>query len=899
MHAGSCASAHIEQDVMQSSLPRLIRQISVDDIGQGSESIRILAIKWLPTGAAAQSVSETGKLQHDSKDHASSDRKVPGEGEVQQDTDPYSNDAKDPVDTAQHDQRSEKEQEGENIAEGMEAEEGDFVNLEVAFAYRSRSASKRFRDKAKNAHIYMALYLPAGIKLPVWAELRGMVGIMRLRLQLTPDPPFFALCTLTFLGQPKVEVSCMPLTRKGVNILDLPVISHFVQSSIDAAIAEYVAPKSKTINLKDMIIGDDFKKDTNARGVLVVKIICAYDFKEGDGGWGPLKEGSADPYVSIGWAKFGKPVWSTRVIESDMKPYWEETAFVLVTPEELNVEERLRVQLWDSDRTTADDDLGRIEIDLKQIMRDPTTNGKIQESRIDGFTALSKDEKMPGKLEWSIGYFPKTPITESQLKQQTIDPDIRTKDELEQKVDKESSRKLREARHDETKEISQQKAQTFKERQDEMICSAPPPADRPSGVFSIQIHQITGLEYEKINKRQASKVEDDNDEVERDDDLPSAYCTVIINHQKVFKTRTKPKNSKPFFNAGTERFIRDWTTSEVVVSVRDARIHEDDALLGVVYLPLKQLFASRSQTVEIYPMAGGIGFGRIRISTVFRSVQTQLPHELLGWEYGTLVVSPDVRIEDDHLPSELQRTHLKLRCSLASGKMHAVENGEWMSKNKEPLHLAVRKRYASNLIVEFRSHALMLEKEKTRAFGVLWLKDIPDEKEQEITLPVWKGRLERAEKCCIEECGEKIATIRMKVKFYSGLSGYHLKFARKDPSLEDVMEVLDATRDSNETGDAVDESIHDLSDSSDDEGERSNTHEAKQTKKTEKKDTEEETLENSGERGPISQVEDYKRHSHQLHRRNRGLMQWKVRYPAHIFPAVDLDFLFYHWTFPS
>ncbi|KAI9668177.1 MAG: hypothetical protein M1821_000997 [Bathelium mastoideum] len=864
------------EDVMQASLPRFIRMCSVDDIGQGSEAIRVLGIRWLPTGAAAHSVSEDGHIEDNSKDRKKSDRVVPGEGEVEQDADPSLNNEKDGEEREQHDQRKAKQQEGENVAEGMEAEEGDFVNLEVAFAYRSRSASKRFRDKVKNAHLYMALYLPARIKVPVWVELRGIVGTVRVRLQLTPDPPFFALCTLTFLGQPKVEVSCMPLTRKGVNVLDLPVISNFVQSAIDAAIAEYVAPKSITLDLQSMIVGDDFKKDTNARGVLVVRIIRGYDFKEGDSSLGPLKAGSADPYVSVGWAKFGKPVWSTRVIESEMKPFWEETAFVLVTPEELNVDERLRVQLWDSDRTTADDDLGRIEVDLKQIMQDPATNGKMQESRVDGFTALSKDEAMPGKLEWSIGYFSKVPILDDQLQQQTVDPEIRTLDQLKEKVDEESNRKLREAKHDETSEISQQKAQGFKQREDEMICSAPPPRDYPSGVLSIHIHQITGLEYEKINKRQASQAEDEHDEVEQGDDLPSAYCTVIINHQKVFKTRTKPKNAKPFYNAGTERFIRDWTTTDVVVAVRDARLHEVDALLGVVSLPLRHLFAAHSQRVDVYPIAGGIGFGRMRISAVFRAVRTQLPPTLLGWEYGTLVVGSEVHIGEETLPRELQRMHLRLRCSLAKGKMHAAADGKWTSKGDEPLHLAVRKRYAANLVVEFRTHKHITDKDKTQAFCVLWLKDIPDDEEKEIMLPVWKGDLARAEKCCMEECGERLGTVKIKVKFCSGLSGYHVKYARKDPSLEDVMEVLDASRDNSEADDESGEVANHTSDSSDDEEGESNKHESLHTKQEKKKDGEEEKLETSGERGPFSQIQDYRKHRHQLHRRNRGLMQWKV-----------------------
>lgn len=299
------------------------------------------------------------------------------------------------------------------------------------------------------------------------------MGIMRVRLQLTPDPPFFALCTLTFLGQPKVDLSCVPLTQKGLNIMNVPLISRFVQSAVDAAMAEYVAPRSLTLDLRDMLVGDDFKKDTNARGVLVVHVKRAFDFKQGDVGLGFLRGGSTDPYVSVGWAKFGKPLWSTRVIASEMTPFWNETAFILVCPEQLNVDERLRVQLWDSDRSTADDDLGRIELDLKELMRDPHSNGKMWH-RQDDLKALKAGERMPGKLEWSVGYLSKTGILDSQLAQQTVDTSIRTVKQLKKKVHEQSTSKLREAKKDETHEIDQQKAQDFKVMLNQIALKSPP-----------------------------------------------------------------------------------------------------------------------------------------------------------------------------------------------------------------------------------------------------------------------------------------------------------------------------------------------------------------------------------------------------------------------------------------
>ena len=873
--------ADMLEDVMQASLPRLVRMVSVDDIGQGSESLRILGVRWLPTGAAARSVNSDGKLKKAEDGGHKSDRTVPGEGEVEN------------TDKKDQEGAGDDEQPGEQVAEGMEAEEGDFVNLEVAFVYRARTTSKSFQDRTKDMHLYLAFYLPGNIKLPVWVDLRGIVGTMRLRLQLAPDPPFFALCTLTFLGQPKVDLSCIPLSRKGLNLMDVPLISNFVQSAVDAAMAEYVAPKSLTLDLKDMLAGDDFKKDTIARGVLVVNIKRGFDFKEGDTGIPLIKDGSADPYVSVGWAKFGKPVFSTRVLMSEMEPVWNETAYILVTPEELNVDERLRVQLWDADRMTADDDLGRIEVDLKQIMKGKETNGKMK-SRTDGFRALKAGEDMPGKLEWSVGYFSKTRLQDCQLKKQTFDTDVRSMDELKKKVDEISTNKLRETmikgsqKKRDKDELEQQKAQELKSREDQMMITSPPPDEYPSGIFSIQIHQITGLELEKINKNKAEKDGAASDEEETGEGLPSAYCTVIVNHNKVFKTRTKPKNAKPFFNAGTERFIPDWHDAEVHVSVRDSRVHEDDPLLGIVHLSLRDVFKHQAQVNGFYPLTGGVGFGRVRISMVWRSVQLQASPEALGWALGTLEVMPSISASD--VPQDLQKLKLKFHTNIGSGKMYPGKGDEgWKTRKEQSLKLAVYKRYSSCMAVQFRNNAMMGD--KNSAFAVLWLKDIPDEEECQMTLPVWKGDFKRAVACAMEDCGEKVGSITVKMTFWAGLGSAHSKWASKDENLKNVVEVLDTARDNledqqNEKAAGIvdqDDSSSSDSDSSDDDAVAKKTKhnnpkrpdsEAQATNGASNEDSEDG---GSGKTGPIDMIKDYKKNAKSTHRKHRGIMQWKVR----------------------
>jgi Ca2+-dependent lipid-binding protein len=46
--------------------------------------------------------------------------------------------------------------------------------------------------------------------------------------------------------------------------------------------------------------------------------------------------------------QFGKPLYSTRIILGDLNPVFEETAFLLVTHEEVKADENLSAMLWDS-----------------------------------------------------------------------------------------------------------------------------------------------------------------------------------------------------------------------------------------------------------------------------------------------------------------------------------------------------------------------------------------------------------------------------------------------------------------------------------------------------------------------------------------------------------------------
>lgn len=780
---------------------------------------------------------------------------------------------------------------------------------------------------------------------------------------------------MTFLGQPRASIACSPLSKHAPNLLDVPMISSFVQSAIDAALAEYVAPKSLTLNLKDMLVGEDFKKDTSSQGAVLVFIKRARGFKQGDSGVGKM-QGSSDAYVTVSWGKFGKTVASTRIIPDSQEPDWHEYATVLVSAEELNAEERLRLQLWDSDRWTADDDLGRVEVDLKELMHKPETHNKMLD-REDRFTGQDPDEKMAGSLQWSVGYFSKVRITEKQLEQQKVDEEIRTKEQLRQHVAELAANKLREAgKGPDDDELHQQRVQDYAEIEDNMIISAPPSQEFVSGILSVQIHNITGLEIQNLQKQDKGDEDTDGDqETETSDDMPDSYCNIILNHKKIYRTRTKPKNCKPFFNAGTERFVRDWRTTDIIVAVRDGRSREDDPLIGIVYLPLAKVFAHQSQVVDVYPLVGGIGYGRARISMVWRSIELQLPPNLLGWDYGTLEIRSAIKAATTmtssfaagegssrgggRLPEKLLKSRIKVRTDLGHTKMYSNGDGSgtWSlgkrdNREGESAFLAVRKRYASALVLEFRESTL--GPDKSPAFAVLWLQELADEKAETRTLKVWRGgkdRLARATHSCdyagLDEGEQPLGEVELDLKFWRGLSGYHKKFASasKTGNLREVMECLDTITDENlgkeddDGGDIVDSDteestdtgrsgngerrsssdkearkklkVHTNDDSSDEDaagggggggsssdGEKDSSHSTlslhnlKRLGKAPKKilrnpvdGTASTALDvvapghvdpDDGSRGVLNSVRDYKDHHKQLHRKHRGIMQWRI-----------------------
>jgi hypothetical protein len=186
--------------------------------------------------------------------------------------------------------------------------------------------------------------------------------------------------------------------------------------------------------------------------------------------------------------------------------------------------------------------------------------------------------------------------------------------------------------------------------------------------------------------------------------------------------------------------MRDWRTGIVTVTVRDQRYRQHDPILGVVPLRLTDLLQTSSQVTRWYPLDGGIGFGRVRISLLFRSVETRLPPNMLGWDVGTFEFTSERILATGYK----HNAKLKLRTGGSVGTIPRTDcktlaEGDgvyWDLAKKHGKHnvkLPVKFRYRSPVVFEFH----LAGKRGAAAYAMIWLHHLIDNEETGINIPIW------------------------------------------------------------------------------------------------------------------------------------------------------------------
>lgn len=179
----------------------------------------------------------------------------------------------------------------------------------------------------------------------------------------------------------------------------------------------------------------------------------------------------------------------------------------------------------------------------------------------------------------------------------------------------------------------------------------------------------------------------------------------------------------------------------VIVTVRDQRYREHDPILGMIPLKLSDILQNSSQSTRWYPLDGGIGFGRIRISLLLRHVETKLPPQMLGWDVGTF------EFTSDKVTAHGFNHHckIKLRTGGSTGRIprhvcHIQGNDATFDLNHSSMRhrvlLPVKHRYRSPVVFEFHTQG----KHHAAGYAVLWLQHLIDNEDTSIDVPIWSTK---------------------------------------------------------------------------------------------------------------------------------------------------------------
>lgn len=379
--------------------------------------------------------------------------------------------------------------------------EGFYVNYEVSFTY---ACSREMGRSGTGLH--MLAYFGWGVKglggseVPVFIDVLRLSGTLRLRLLLSPSPPFVRDASFTFVKMPEFDISARPLRSFGIgsiNAMDIPLLKAYVQKSIAQVAGTFVSPRHYHIDVDRLLLGKDAAVRTSSVGVLYLIIHGCDDLPRTD------TMGSCDPYVAASFSKFDKPLFSTRTIVDTLDPIFEEPAFILVSSEAIEVGEQLQLRVCDSDRFSVDDTIGRVSVDLGEIIEQSESpqGGKYNLfRRHDDLEPDQPGMKAQGQLDWSVRFFPLWQIPPAEFYRrleeikdrrgegQTISPWwLHWLDEWMEKPEWERERSKR------RREMVDYF--TGERKRDELEAALPPTGEFPSGVLQFHVHQCAGKSW--------------------------------------------------------------------------------------------------------------------------------------------------------------------------------------------------------------------------------------------------------------------------------------------------------------------------------------------------------------------------------------------------------------------
>lgn len=288
--------------------------------------------------------------------------------------------------------------------------------------------------------------------------------------------------------------------------------------------------------------------------------------------------------------------------------------------------------------------------------------------------------------------------------------------------------------------------------------ASPPDPDWPAGILAFHVHSIQGLEVTRTQRSfkagnlpggaAKTQITTEDPTSEGSGSLPSSYVQVFLNDQPTLRTRTKKYDPRPFINAGTERVVYDWRAARIDFVVRDSRQRESDAILGVVGLKVADVLANGARKSAWYTLTGGLGYGKMHVTLLWRSAHLPIPRALSGWNVGMLEISHlsaqvDAHVyegKDAHFIFDTNGGRIKTENLPAqSGGIDSLSSytQDLASSGAAPLRMPVRQRYPGDLIITFKISARSGARHRVRAIAVVPLNALQDEVPASFNVPLY------------------------------------------------------------------------------------------------------------------------------------------------------------------
>lgn len=312
-----------------------------------------------------------------------------------------------------------------------------------------------------------------------------------------------------------------------------------------------------------------------------------------------------------------------------------------------------------------------------------------------------------------------------------------------------------------------------------------------------------------------------------------------------------------------------------------------------------------SEVTRFFPIENGVGYGSARISVLFRPVQASLPPNLLGFDYGTILIRKlTAKLDNDENTSLLNTCDIKLQVSashdgISSKSADINEEGSvvWNDGNGST-EIAVRHRYSSALVVTFKKHGAISS--STYAMAVLWLRDVVDGVDgvNEFTIFQSHHDYNRLKQNYVPPDGSldmwsvgkdkmsRIGTVKVDMTFVPGIGSAHRKLIDKaDRSQRRMWDEVDLRSDAGLQGqigrneererDASVDNTQVPQDEVQDETHHHENEDGDMVDGTTHYSLDGRSDSEDGDSGLLDKLREWKRHEKELHKQHRGVMQMK------------------------